>query len=653
MHFFIPEHHNPEHIRTALSNAGITPDQEGITSLNSLKDIKNSLKIILFDENTDENPESFLSAGIDSIASLYVDMGISDWPRRLADRLPANSLELEKYIKILLSTKRAYEEDWIRPFQNMLEKHFRFSETFTQNFGIVAHELLMNAILHGNLKTDFPLDKEHADFLDACQKISSCLKEPELGGLPLSLTLTLAPPHLRICIEDEGPGVRFEDFIHKYKDKIFTKGFDYILHIADKIECCPFSGRITVSMSEKHGKIVLPEDAKDGFSTDIIAVMTEAPALFEEMRNKLNALGYTRARHVLPRIEFIEDITEHSSAMIILADVPYDKISGQLRSLRQHHDKKEFSILYQTPPPSAPGSHTDFFRNVNEVLPLSFTLYELSARLGVQIDMRHARKKLDTSYKNYQEEFGKTIHILEEVEKQHSIHITGKGGQTFAVIHSFGTQTQEIRPTSPSTQHRNEGSGWYFQTIPFPDGKSLKLAAIAINKTGFTPALLFSKTKAQMSDFFEDHEIGTPIVNDILGRAVASLISPDTTFKECHFCTCTLGEDRLCMRTLDRFLIMLVSYFPDEREIRLDPVDRAYYTNGTPFCQSISRKGTYLITPDTDLDIRKIPCPAPFSIKTLAQKFGRPFIAIEILKDGLKGVSAEDRRPERLCIDEQ
>lgn len=483
------------HISTACTNCGISPSAFSFADKEKMLSVGSPCKALFIKDDCQINTDNFLSLAKDTEVTLIIDTSITAYTSKFCKYfLSEKDVDTQKFV-FLISTGNAYRQEWIDFLGDALKKMFVLDDELTDRIKTVAYELLMNAILHGNMAVDFPVDRNSADFFKAFEKVEKMIEKESISGKSIAIVVEINSNDIYLSVEDEGSGFNFNHFVEKYEKQAFTKGMDYVLHMADEIINAPEKGKITVRFSAHSAQKSLPPTK----TMPPIAVLSQSRVLFDIMKTNLQELGYMNVHHIHDFASEIEGIYEKCGALIILSDIDYKSLSPDLEKFRTKCKRQQFPILFQTNYDKKKEPPASLFDNVNEIIKTPLNLYELGSRLSMQIEMTNVRNNLFEKFVFYKNEMDTTLPILEKHESVTICEDILLGTRIFNLCSKTGIAEYDMDKTE--TKAGISGS-WYFSSICLcnkVNDEHKVIVGVGINGKGFMPVLLMTELRHRIS----------------------------------------------------------------------------------------------------------------------------------------------------------
>lgn len=322
-------------------------------------------------------------------------------------------------IRIVLTTRTAYETDLVEAITRVLRSK-RYTEKLIESTMSIAQEVLMNAIIHGNLGLDLKL-KMNLDrpdqamyFANTFQKINERLQEDAYGLKPITVELTCHYDSVILDVSDQGEGFDFESFKQKYKDSKLQKGMDLIFLLAKDIDYNRKTKTISI-LIEDTAQVVSKAESVN-LSDLTIGICTGDEQKYNTLKTQLETSYSINTYKTDIETLDVFNITSDCDFLICLNDIEPDKFAEILDDIRDFSSHIDLPVLYQRQETFRFEDHEALTQLVNDFIGAEAPLSEIIARIKAHSTMSKAQSEFYEFYDNYKREIAQaqsTIEILE------------------------------------------------------------------------------------------------------------------------------------------------------------------------------------------------------------------------------------------------
>lgn len=367
----------------------------------------------------------------------FIEAGIDDYEfyEKRAKQKPYG-------LYMVLKTSTVYNENIVDSLADYLKAQ-GCSEACVCDFISIAQELVMNAVVHGNLGLDVNFLQMRADnpaeITGVFDRFQQMLKDDEYANKAIAMGVTCYDGSVLFEIQDQGPGFAFDDFKDKYNDTSLHKGMDIVFLLTADIEYSEKDNILRIILSDKENEI----DIDDVLNMEDIriGVTTTSETSYKIIRSILaeHGIKYVSRFNILQN-DLVNSL-EQIDLLLFLSDRSTAVMLDRLKKIRHHKTQVEFPIILQKTEALDSVQMGRFSPFVNDFIGQDMAVYELVSRIRAHYSMYAAQKALLNVYKEYQREIVSARHSIQRIESLSSSVLERKSTGTKFLSFVQGSKT--------------------------------------------------------------------------------------------------------------------------------------------------------------------------------------------------------------------
>lgn len=397
-------------------------------------------------------------------------------------------------ISILISTKAAYTQDLTILIRD-LAVHNGYSPKCIEALVTVAHELIMNAVIHGNMGLDIDLSFAAENHSDNVQKTFSQIEEKlsitEFADKPILISINFFGHKIAFNIKDEGAGFDFVNFKNKYDETGLHKGMDLVFIMSSDFDYDE-TDNITSVIIEDKGALEINEKLFEDEVEKTFAILSNKQSHYLLLKNVLNNFGYKNTICIGENDENILDILKDTDLLICLANIDEQKLVKILNNIRAVRAFNYYPVLCQKSPHMSRFVFKDISKLEVEFLSETLVANEILARTKSQLAMTRVQKRLYDFYAHIKLEVEQARKTIDYFEKHVAVDLYNRSDEICGYVKILGSYT-----VSNSRENLFELTQ---QNLPYGQGIYFQLAGIDFFvflslERGLVPTLILSTLK--------------------------------------------------------------------------------------------------------------------------------------------------------------
>ncbi len=288
-----------------------------------------------------------------------------------------------------LRSDTAYGIDVASLFSAALQQRLLSSDSEIDDLEFVLHEMISNALLHGNFGMAGALTPDVAG-LDAFEdRVEAALADADKVRRRVQISAVYADGLLEVAVEDEGAGFA-EDSVRP--DAVRPHGLDFISGMVDSfrleengrraVATFPFRPRQKPAnmVSLEHATVLVVDDKK--LNRDLLTAL-------------MTAMGVGRILQAEDGDQALARI-EQCKPDLVLLDVMMPNVDGYdtCRTLRRHYSLSDLPVIFITALDGPSDRFACFAAGGNDVISKPLNNAEVIARVGVHLQLGLIMDKL-------------------------------------------------------------------------------------------------------------------------------------------------------------------------------------------------------------------------------------------------------------------
>lgn len=397
-------------------------------------------------------------------------------------------------ITILVSTKTAYTQD-VTSIISSLALNEGYSIKCVESLKVIAHELIINAVVHGNLALDidlsFSADNHSKNIQNTFAQIDEKLAMPEFADKPILISINFFGHKIAFNIRDEGEGFDFLDFKNKYYETTLRKGMDLVFMMSSDFDYDE-SDNITSVIIDDADALEINQKLFEEDEEKTFAILSNKQSHYLLLKNILNNFGYKNTVCIHADEYNFLDILKETDILICLSNVKGEALLKVLNNVRAVRAFNYFPVLCQKSPDMSRPVFKDISKLDVEFLSETLDANEIMARTKSQLAMTKVQKNLYDFYAHIKLEVEQARKTIDYFERPIDVDLLNVKNDICGNVKILGSHTVSNSPQALldlTQQSRPYGQGIHFQLMDIDFFVFLSL------EPGLVPTLIVSTLK--------------------------------------------------------------------------------------------------------------------------------------------------------------
>lgn len=399
---------------------------------------------------------------------------IIDFDLRFAAELPPyDALLSVADLSFLITSRAAYQSHFAEIIGEVVISR-GYSKNMAETLTSIAQELVINAVLHGNLSITYDIPQHDAAYLQKTQhlflEIDEKLQNSYFAYKGIFVALNFFSDRVVFHIRDEGTGFNFETFKSKYDGTGLRKGMDVVFMLAAAFDYDENKNMFSIVVKDEDNSkpsltTVAAATAETNQECDI-GVLSESKSHFLLIRSILQQHGFKRIIHYNPQDTDVISHIPMVGLWLCLSDIEGAFIVELLTILRQDRHTRHLPVLCQKSDALSKKVFKDISALSAEFISENIIENELISRMNSQLAMMRVQKNLYDFYAHIKREVEQAKTTIDFFEKQISVELLDANENKAVDISICGTHTTEHKENDSFLDMINHQSA-YAQGIYF------------------------------------------------------------------------------------------------------------------------------------------------------------------------------------------
>lgn len=301
-------------------------------------------------------------------------------------------------LALSLRSDTAYDLDLAQIFVAALRARLIDPESDTTDLEFVIHEMVTNALLHGNLAIECRMVDGDGDLERFGRRIDEALASPA-AARRLQLSASLVDDRLEVAVEDDGAGY---DQGRVQSDPIRPHGLTLVAEAASSLRVEEGGRRAVAVFSVKPRR---SRSTPENLAAAHVLVVDDNPLNRAVMVALLRGMGVGRIEEAIDGREGLEAISRQKPDMVLL-DVMMPKMDGfeMCRRLRRIHPLTALPVIFVTALDGPGDRAACFAAGGSDMVSKPIDTTEVIARVGVHLQVGMLVDRLRTFQERVYEE---------------------------------------------------------------------------------------------------------------------------------------------------------------------------------------------------------------------------------------------------------
>ncbi|CAA7612245.1 Chemotaxis response regulator protein-glutamate methylesterase [Candidatus Terasakiella magnetica] len=292
---------------------------------------------------------------------------------------------LEGGLGLVLRSDTAYGAEVASLFVAALKERLLDPEAETGDLEFVIHELVSNALLHGNFAIKRLASGGETDLDRFTLHVAEALASPEISSRRLQVSAALTWDRLEIAVEDDGDGFDHTTLTTRPHDPLRPHGLTLVSDMVANLRFEEGGRRAVVELPfHPRRKITAPVDLGKAH----VLVVDDNPVNRSVLEALLAAIGVGTIEMAANGIEGLAAIDRKKPDLVML-DVMMPQMNGyeMCRRLRHIHPLTDLPVIFVTALDGPGDRAACFSAGGNDMVSKPIDTKEVIARVGVHLQL--------------------------------------------------------------------------------------------------------------------------------------------------------------------------------------------------------------------------------------------------------------------------